>query len=425
MSTTAHSAPMGTGITGRYEVTEHQFNETLKDEPRENILPFDLKTAFPDVLAKTNKPTKLVDKIWRRTLDEFMSDYGGAYYPAQNSTFVQVWVDNLPGPAVKAKLVGVAQKMTVIYKSVHAKENPEDALVAWFEKPKDKDDAKPAQQLSPEMTRLIQEGLGENPTMNMLDIWMNRTGPAMIHGGPKAPFVSDVFSVLTKSNISYVPVWNGQAGLLVGSTPVYRGTVPAAKFTPAEPFRQDIVTLFAGAFQLHALASKGIQSLVFIPIKYSTLLNRNVNEFMKTFLRLLNPALRKSMIIEIRGVPNDGMSPSAKAALQDMATFCKAFMLETNVFSKDDYARDVPNVHAVGVDMGNGLTDMEIILGLRKFSENNKGRPQKLYARGLPSKQAAKVAIDMGFAYLSGPAVHPSEKFCTAVRKYQVDFDEM
>ena len=125
MSTQVASAGAGSGYRGRYEVTESQFNESLKNEPRENILPFDLKTAFPDVLAKTNRPTKLVDKIWRKTLDEFMADYGGAYYPATNSTFVQVWVDNLPGPAAKAKLVGVAQKMTVIYKNVHDKENPD------------------------------------------------------------------------------------------------------------------------------------------------------------------------------------------------------------------------------------------------------------------------------------------------------------
>jgi len=418
--TTNTAAPV---TLGRYEVSEHQFNESLKDEPRENILPFDLKTAFPDVLAKTNKPTKLVDKIWRKTLDEFMSDYGGAYYPANNSTFVQIWVDNLPGPAAKAKLVSVAQKMSIVYKSVHDKENPEEALSNWFNKPKEKEENKPAQQLSPEMARLIQEGLGENPTLNMLDIWMNRTGPAMIHGGNKAPFVTEIFSVLSKANISYVPMWNAQAELLVGSTPVYRGTVPPAKYTPAESFRQDLLILFSGGFQLHALATKNIQSLVFIPIKYQTLLNRNVMEFIKTFLRLLNPALRKSMIIELRGLPNDGMSPTARTSLQDMAPFCKAFMLETNIFSKEDFTRDVPNVHACGVDMA-GLGDMEVTLGLRKFAENSKGRPQKLFVRGLQTKQAIKIAKDMGFSYLSGPAVHPAEKFCTAVRKHHIDFDD-
>jgi len=421
MSTQVGSTANAT-ISGRYEVTEHQFNESLKDEPRENILPFDLKLAFPDVLARSGKPPKIVDKIWRKTLDEFMSDYGGAYYPANNSTFVQIWVDNLPGPAAKAKLVGVAQTMGVVYKSIQGKENPEDAVNAWFEKPKDKSEAKSAPQLSPEMARLLQDGLGENPTMNMLEIWMNRVGSAMMHGGPKAPFVTEVFDVMAKSALVYQPMWNAQAELLVGSTPIYKGTVLPAKYTAAEPFRQDLVLMFAGSFQLHALATKNIQSLIFLPMRYATLLNKGVHEFVMTFFRLLNPALRKSLIIEIRSIPKDGMSPGARTALQDMAPFCKAYTLETNVFSKDDYTRDIPNVHACGVDMS-GISDVDVVMGLRRFADNNKGRPQKNFVRGLISRQSIKVAKDMGFAYMSGPAVHPIEKFCTAVRKHPIELE--
>jgi|GEM_PF-2216394 len=425
MSVQTTSSATSSGFVGRYEVSEAQFNENLKDEPRENILPFDLKLAFPDILAKTARPTKLVDKIWRRTLDEFISDYGGAYYPANNSTFVQIWVDNLPGPAAKVKLVGVVQKMSAVYKNVHDKENPEAALSAWFDKQKGRDESsRPAQQLSPEMARLMQEGLGENPTANMLEIWMKRTGSAMIHGGDKAPFVPDIFAVLTKANIAYVPTWNAQGELLVGSVPVYRGTVPAAKYMPAEYIRQDLIMLFAGAFQLHALAIKNIQSLVFVPIRYATLQNRNVMDFVMTFLRLLKPPVTKNLIFEVRGIPKDGMSPSVRTALMELASYSKALMLETSMFARDDYTRGLNNVHACGIDV-TGLSDMEVTMGLQKFAENNKRRPYKWYIRGIAARHAIKMARDLGYSYISGPAVHPLEKFCAAVRKHPIELDEI
>jgi len=404
---------------GRYEVTGQQLAETLKDEPPENIQQFDLKKAFPVELAQTPRLPKLADKVWRKVLDEQIAEFGGAYSVVKNSTFVQVWFERIPSGAAKAKLPSIAEKMGKIFQKLREnKDTAEASLDAMF-KPRDKE-TRQAPQLSPELTRLLQHGLTPNPPVSLMDLWLTRTMQAILHNPQATPFAKDIMDIVAKEAIAYQPVWLAPSELLVGAYPVVKNPVTLAQQTQAEPMRQDLIGLFATCFQMTALATKGIQSLGFVSLRVSTISNKNALDLMIAFLRRVDEKIRKNLMLEIKALPQGGLSLSARSNLETLGTLAKALMLDTGPHSKEDF-KTITKLHAVGFDAAaSNLPELETMAMVRKYADTWKSRPQKLYLKGIASPTMIKVAKECGFMYLSGTAVHAAERFCTGVRPFPI-----
>lgn len=406
---------------GRYEVTGQQLAETLKDEPPENIQQFDLKKAFPEELGQSVRLPKLAEKVWRKVLDENIADFGGAYAPVKNSTFVQVWFERIPSGAAKAKLPAIAERMGTVFKKVREnKETAETNLEAMFA-PKTKDkETRQAPQLSPELTRLMKEGLTPNPPNSVMDLWMTRTTQAILHNPQPTPFAKDIMDVVAKEPIAYQPVWIAPNELLVGAWPLVRSAVPAAQHTTSEPVRQDLLGLFASCFQMTALATKGVQSLGYVPLRAATINNKNAMDLVLAFLRRVDEKVRKNLMLEIRHLPGGSLSLSMKGNLDTLSSLSKALLVDTGPHSKDDY-KTLPKLHAVGFDVASSnLPELETLAVIRKYADTWKGKPQKLYLKGVTSAPMIKVAKECGYMYISGNAVHAPEKSCTAVRPFPI-----
>jgi len=410
------SAPPELGsITGRYEVTPQQFNDALKDEPRESILLFDLKKAFPDFVSSSMRLPKVAEKIWRRVLDENIAEFGGAYCYDRVSTFVQLWLENLPSGAAKAKLDTIAARMADIKKRA-AELGPEGEIESLFTVTV-KDTRAP--QLSANTVKLMQQGLPANPPADLFDLWAQRTTQALIHAGQKTPFIKDVMEVVSKAELGFMPVWTCANELLVGAFGFVRN--PAAAHSAAEPLRQDLLAMFAALMQLTLLASKKVQSVGFVSVRQSLLANKAAMDLLFAFLHVVSPDIKKTIIIELKGVPKGEASPSVKAMIETLGASCKAYMLDTGIFSKDEIFRDVPKLHAIGFDLQNlALPEVEISALIRKYAENHKGSAHKLYIKGISVPYHIKVAKECGYTYLSGSAVHPAEKFMAGVKPFPI-----
>lgn len=408
-------------FTGRYEIDADRFAETLKDEPKENIQQFDLKTAFPDELAATRRLPKAADKLWRLVMDETIAELGGAYSAVDNSTFVQVWMENIPASAARAKLPHIAQKIKIMFGRVRdAKDNADAVLKELFPPPKVKE-ARAAPVVSPELAYLLQHGLPSNPSPGIFDVWVNRTAISILHNPQPTPFDKEVMTLVSRSDVSYMPFWTPANELLVGSVAQVRSTVGVAQYTPAEPLRQELVALFSNCFQMSALATKKIYPLGFVSLRAATLANRPVMELISAFLSRVSSDVRKNLICEVRGIPQDGLSGTVKKSIEMLAPHFKAYILETGAFAKDDYKDQIPKLHACGFDASAlQLPEIEILGLTRKYADLYKNRPQKTYIRGVTMPRLIKVAKDVGYMYLNGPAVHPAEKFCTGIRQFPI-----
>jgi len=410
-----NTPPELTGITGRYEVTMQQFNDALKDEPRESILQFDLKKAFPDALASGTRLPKVSEKIWRRVLDENIAEYGGAYCHDKTSTFVQLWLENLPIGVARARLDTIAARMADIKKRA-AELGPEGDVETLFTVAV-KDTR--VTQLSPNTIKLMQHGLPANPPADLFDLWVQRTTQAIIHAEQKTPFLKDIMEVVSKAELGFMPVWTCANELLVGSFGYVRN--PAGTHSSAEPIRQDLLAMFATMMQLTMLASKKINAIGFLSVRQNLLASKTAMDLLFAFLHVVSPDIKKNIIIELKGMPKGEASPTVKAMIETLGANCKTYMLETGVFSKDEVFRDVPKLHAVGFDLqGLVLPEVEISSLIRKYSEIHKKHGHKLYIKGITAPYHIKLAKECGYTYLSGAAVHAPEKFMNGVRQFPI-----
>ncbi len=402
-------------LIGRYEVTPRQFNEALKDEPRESILQFDLKKAFPDFISSSMRLPKVAEKIWRRVLDENIAEYGGAYCYDRVSTFVQLWLENLPVGAARAKLDTIAARMADIKKRA-ALLGPDGEIESLFTVTI-KDTRAP--QLSANTVRLMQQGLPANPPTDLFDLWVQRTTQALIHAEHKTPFIKDIMEVVSKADLGFMPVWTCANELLIGAFGTVRN--PPAAHSAAEPLRQDLLAMFASLMQMTLLLSKKVQSVGFVSVRQSLLANKAAMDLLFAFLHVVGNDIKKAIIIELKGMPKGEASPSVKAMIETLGAGCKAYMLDTGIFSKDEIFRDVPKLHAIGFDLqGLALPEVEISALIRKYAENHKGAAYKLYIKGITAHYHIKVAKECGYTYLSGPAVHAAEKFMSGVRTFPI-----
>ncbi len=413
----AQTPPEGQVPAGRYEVTAEQFAATLKDEPRESIQQFDLKTAFPEILVGTTRLPRLADRIWRRVMDEAVSEFGGAYAPVKASTFVQLWLEHAPVGVAKVRMAALAARMADIHKRAR-EQGPDVDFESLFLTLKDQ---RAAPQLSPELTKLMQSGLPANPAPDIFELWLARTTQALIHAQQKTPFAKEIMEVVAKADLAFMPVWTCANELLVGAFAQVRCNVPANAYTAAEPVRQDMLACFAACMQLTVMVSKKVQALAMVSMRPATLSSKTAMDLLALFLSRVSPDVKKNLIVEVKGLPKGVLAPAVRTSLDMLAPQVKAMLLDTGLFAKDEVLHDLPKLHAHGFDLqGLPLPEVEIAAQIRKYAETHKRHGHRLYIKGMPMPYLVKVAKESGYTYLSGPAVHGPEKFVTGVRAFPI-----
>lgn len=257
--------------------------------------------------------------------------------------------------------------------------------------------------------------------MEILDFWMTRTTQTIQMQPQKTPLIKDIMSAVLKSDISYTPVWAAANEMLMGAWPHIKTSIPYNVWTVAEPIRQDLITFFSSCLQLSVLANKKIQAVGFLSLRPAVLQNKAAMELLIAFLGTLSPDVKKNLIVEIRGLPKGVPTSVIKNALEDLSAHIKAYMLDTGPFSKDDFSKDIPKLYACGYDLaGLTLSEPEIIALIKRYAEQYKTRTQKFYIKGVTNLAYVKAAKDAGYMYVSGPAVHASEKMFTGMRQYQI-----
>ncbi|MBU6234394.1 MAG: hypothetical protein KGQ41_00995 [Alphaproteobacteria bacterium] len=404
-------------ITGKYEVQPQQLHEKLKGLPPETLQHFDLKITFAALLASGAQLTKLAEKIWRRVLDEAVAEHGGAYAPQKTGFLVDLWLEDLPAGAAKAKLGTLSNRMKDIYMKAH-EAGPELNLDQLFVTVSEKEN-KQGPQVSADVARMIHQGLMVNPTPEVFDMWCTRTAQTVMMAQPKTPFVKEILDVVSKAELTYQPVWACANEMLVGSHAHIRVALPAGTVSTAEPVRQDLLMLFATCMQLAMMESKGVRAIGFIGLRAATLMHKGAMELLMAFFNTLKAEVKKDLLLEVTGLPKGSLSPSVKKGLEMLAPHVKAFMVDMGIFSKDDFSKDIPKLHANGFDLaGMALPEVEVAALVRKFAANQKGRAQKMYIKGVPSLYVAKVAKESGYTYLSGNAIHGADKFVTGMRNF-------
>jgi hypothetical protein len=356
---------------------------------------------------------RLVDRVWRRSCDEIIAENRGMYC-YKSGTVVQIFFFELTSAIAKAKIAVIKGKIPQLLQSARTDESVLDAPLPAA--------AKPAQQApkegSQDLAKLVRDGMPENPTIEIVKLWLGRTMQEMVTASQKIPLTRAMIDVAGKSDITYLPLWNVAAQAIVGSHARVRTALPAQQWKTGESIRQDMAVLFAALFQLYTMHAKGVNGIAVVPVRVSTLADKDASELYMGLLRRVSAEVRKNLLIEVCNVPKETAPPSLVAAVETISQFARAFVFETGLLSFSAYGKQFPKLHACGYDSGDAhLNDAEQARLMKKYADHYGGAGVKVFAKNVTSPQIVETAVQSGFTYISGPAVRPAQKACFPVQK--------
>ena len=390
-------------LSGQFEVAFKKLKEVAGSG---EVLDFNLKKVLPDFLGKSDYIPASIEKIWRRVVDDMLSKDRGIYHHKGGGEIL-IYFHELSSVQGKAKISLLKKEMLTLLEKV------EGGKIDLPNAEKNKQ-----QPVETNLSRLIKDGLGNNPTLEMLTIWMSRVFQNLTISTQKIPLSKEMANLAIKSNITYLPLWKVSSQAVIGSLCTIRSSVPVRQYATGEVLRQDLAALFGSCFQLYSMKSKNMQSMIVIPIRAASLNNENFVELYLTFLRRFDPKFKRSLIFEIWNFPKDNVPVTFKATIETLNLLSRAYIFETGFLTYCNYCKNFPKVHACGFNAleGNLLEDEKLRL-IKKYAEQYAGFGIKTYIRSVANKKMLTTAAEAGFTYISGSIIGPASKKPQEIKK--------
>lgn len=407
-SKTTSNAP-----SGRFEVAFKKFEEISGSG---EVLNFNLKKALPDFLGKSDHIPNSVEKVWRHIIDDMLSENRGVYHHKGGGEIL-IYFHELTPSLGKAKIDLLKNKMLTLLEDVQKKGTDIDQPLI-DEKGSFTDKNEQKQPAETNLSRLIKYGLGNNPNLEMLTLWMSRVLQNLTISTHKTPLLKEMADLAIKSNISYQPLWNASAQAVIGSICTVKSPVPIHQYGKGELLRQDLAALFGSCFHLYSMQSKNVQSLIVIPIRITSLNDKNFVELYLTFLRRLDSKIKKNIIFEIKNIPKNILSTTIKATIETLGLSSRACIFETGLLAYFDHRKNFQKLHACGFNAVEGnIPEKEKLRLMKKYAEYYASLGIKTYVRSIADKKTLETATKAGFAYISGSIIGAATKTPQPLKK--------
>jgi len=402
--------------SGKFELTEEEFKKLSAGK---EVLTFNIKTAFPDLFADTDKVPRMLERIWRRAIDDILYETKGAY-TNNGSTNVDVIFDDLPPAAGKVKLDILKNKLPELLKDVENGKIDLDQPSEIASKPqKFKTEQK---DVPSELELLIKEGLKENPSIEVLNMWAMRTLQDVISSKAKIPLTKDMIAINKNTNVIFSPLWTKSNQTLVGSSPAIKIGLPSKQYNSGEKARQDLILLFSGVLQIYNLLAKKEHPLIFFPIDFTNLQNKKFIELYIAFLKRLSANVKMAIIFEFKNVPKGSITKNIKEIIESIVAHGRSFVFETSLLTYADYKKEFPKLYACGFDMDSYPVPPGDLMRLtKKFQEHYTKQGLKPYIKSVKTPQAFTIATSLDFLYIAGDIIEPAQKEAFSLKKLSLD----
>lgn len=363
---------------------------------------FDLKTVFPDYFQGTNKPPKLIVNVTGKVLDNHFQEEDG-FYTLDNSPVIEIYYNQLPENAAKVK----ADVLKTALKE-HLKNTLQDDGSARKTRSA-KEDQKKTGHASEGLSKIMREGLHENPTLEEINFWAERVTQDIYSTPPNKPLPNSVF-ILGQRVQKYMPVCTPQKGRIIGSISSLSGLGKPG--STSEKFRRDFINLIATYIQgLLFVRQKG-SGFIILPIDTRLLFEEKLAELFVLIIKRMHPAVRDLLILEFTGLKKD---PPSSAVLTHMTTLAKSVkfcMIENSLLSPAPVNLQGIRPLAYGFKMGSVKVSPEEASPLiNKFIKKLGDTNNKIYVKNVTEKLELDVLTEAAVTYVSGPVVAaPSNK---------------
>ncbi|MCK4944690.1 MAG: hypothetical protein KAS59_00295, partial [Alphaproteobacteria bacterium] len=341
--------------------------------------------------------------------DNMLSENRGVYHHKGGGKIL-IYFHELTPALGKAKIGLLKNKMLAQLENVQkGRSDPDQPLVSEKDSSPNKNEQK--QPAETNLSRLIKDGLGNNPNLEILTLWMSRVLQNLTMSTHKTPLLREMSDLAIKSNISYLPLWSASAQAIIGSICTVRSPISVNKYDTGEFLRQDLASLFSSCFHLYSMQSKNVQSLIVIPIRITSLNDKNFVELYLTFLHRLDSKIKKNIIFEIKNIPKDNLPATLKETIKTLEISSRAYIFETGILTYFNHSKNFPKLHACGFNAAEGnLSENEKLRLTKKYAEQYAGFGVKTYIRFVDDKKTLATVVKAGFTYISGSIIGAATK---------------
>jgi hypothetical protein len=269
-----------------------------------------------------------------------------------------------------------------------------------------------------DVARMTKEGLPENPTLELVQFWAKRAIHEISATNQKIPLTREMVDLASKSNTFFLPLWSPAGQAIVGAVAHARSTLPPAQWNSGETARLDIAAFIACVFQACGMQTKGQNGIVVMPVRLTSLGDKDISELYAAVLRRLAPEVQRNIILCVKGMPKDSVPGRIVDVIEQMGKFTRACTFETGLLSYPDFSKQFPKLFAAGFDSVDvALGDQEQVFHMPKYAAYYKKAGVKTFVTEVSSKHVFASAIKEGFVYISGSFIRPAQKAAFAVQK--------
>ena len=222
------------------------------------------------------------------------------------------------------------------------------------------------------------------------------------------------------------PLWSAKKRSIGGYVlePIRKTGAEWDRYFPTsttEPDALDLPVLARAIGRIQALIAAGKSSLVVVPVYWPSLDRAQGRDRYLAFCGRLPGGLRRSLVFELAGLPEDLLSARAEERIVQLRPYCRAVIARVRLGRRDLNQFKKLSLHAIGVDMGE-LPDYErgIIPGFDAFMDTVEGLKFHTYAHGLNTKSMLVAVQAAGVDYVAGRVIPDSGEAPLGIRDFSI-----
>ena len=387
---------------GKFKYSHADFKKRSKSASGGCGCKLDLKTVFPDYFQGTNKAPKLIVNVTGKALEKHFDEEDG-FYTVDNLPMIELYYNQLPENAAKVKADGLKTALKEGLKTAMQDDGSVERPAGSSEAPKKTGYA------SEGLSKIMREGLHENPTYEEINFWAERLLQDIYSTPPNKPLPHSVF-VLGQAKQRYMPVWSPQKGRIIGSISSLSGLGKAG--TGAEKFRRDFMNLVATYIQGLMFAKQQGSGFIILPIDTRLLFEEKLAELYVLIIKRMHPAVRDLIILEFTGLKKEKPGTSVLTHMTSLAKTVKFCMVENSLLSPAPLDAGGIKPLAYGFKMGSVNVSAEEARPLiNKFTKKLGETNDKVYVKNVTDVTELDILSEAAVTYISGPVIAaPSAK---------------
>lgn len=403
-------------MSGRHEITGKKFSHLCKKASSGCLQSLCLKEVFPEYFLESERAPKIVTVVTKQVLDRHFELESGAYN-YDSSPEIMLFYKTLPESAARVKIDGLKSDLKTRLQQKLAKDNDGPKT------PCSKSVSRKVGESNADYTKIIREGLGQNPSDRELFFWADRVLQDLYSLPSSKPHPAALF-VLGDIPQCFHAIWSPESQYLIGS--LARPEISDKASGQAEKWRRNFANLMAAYIKiLRGLKDENEIGLCVLELDMNMLFEDKLADLYIQTLKRLHPETKKILAVDVKGIgktPPPSTVQTHLSRIQSHIPFC---MQEISLLSpnKTEIRGFSPKAYSFSAS-SKYLQPSKMADLIDKFLKQFTGSKPGLLAKNVKEATEFEILRRKKIKFISGPAI-TAPVYCRPFKKAVLTRDSL